>query len=180
MVAVTDHCPAGPAGLAGLAGPAALAANAEPLPVLLVLQPTMVGPPWDELVARAAATLQEPQFSRVLPEASTRATLELAIARLPVRHVVIGGEGPGSPLGAAPLGVRTRAIATAVAALPLGRRRRPSVDALWFDSDARRWLAYELDASTGSLTRLCDPMSLLGLDPTSAALDRCDLGHPCR
>jgi hypothetical protein len=132
----------------------AVAPHRAVLPVLLVLPPLLVGPPWDDLVARAAATLQEPQFARVLPASSTRATLEQALACQDVRSVVVADEGPGSPIGASSIGVRTRAVAHAVAALPAGRRRRPTVGALWFDTVAGDWHGFVFDEQQQRLVRL--------------------------
>jgi hypothetical protein len=125
-----------------------------PWPIVLVMEPMMSGPPWDGLVLRSTATLQEPQFSRVLFQSSFRATLEQAIVRQDAVMVVVAGEGPGSPLGRSALGIRTRAVAAAVSALPVGRRRRPVVGAAWFDIDREQLQAFELEDHTQKLRPL--------------------------
>ena len=124
-----------------------------PLPLVLFLEPTTDDPVWDGIVARASATIQTPGFSRTLDGAGARASLEQALAQEPVRFVVVGGEGDGPPLGRSSLGLRTRAVATALRVLPVARRRPGlAVVALWFDTGQRRFLAFVLDPGTDTFT----------------------------
>jgi hypothetical protein len=121
---------------------------------VLVLEPLASDDIWGSIVAQAAATVQLPMFARTLPDLSARASLELGLAPRDARLVVVGAEGFGRPFGRSSLAVRTRAVATAVRSLPVGRRCRPPIASLWFDVGAQRFLAFRLDVVTGTFTEV--------------------------
>ena len=109
-------------------------------PVLLVLDPWMVGWPWTSLSRQAAATLQVVALAEHLDDPSVRATLVWAVAGQRVDALVVCKEGGGPPSadvrGALSQLAHAAASATAFAAAP--GAVPPQVNGLWYDVTARR------------------------------------------
>lgn len=108
------------------------------LPLLLLVEPTMTGGPWDEFVTRTVSTVQVPAFSRDLRGPGVRATIERAVVVERVRGVVVCGEGPGTAVGTAPLprSSCSPGTSTAVAARAAARARAPRSTHRWKRSAA--------------------------------------------
>ncbi len=109
-------------------------------PLLLVLDPWMVGWPWSSLSHQAAATLQVIALAEHVDDPSVRATLVWAVAGQGVDALVVCKEGGGPPSADVRVVLsrlsHAAASATAFAAAP--GAPPPQVNGLWYDVTARR------------------------------------------
>jgi hypothetical protein len=109
-------------------------------PVLLVLDPWMVGWPWTSLSRQTAATLQVIALAEHLDDPSVRATLVWAFAGQGVDTLVVCKEGGGPP--SADVRVALTRLAHAAAAVAARAASPgdapPQVNGLWYDTTARR------------------------------------------
>lgn len=129
----------------------------EPLPVLLALEPTMGGWPWDVTLSRAAAAVQILGPFSGPPDSCFLASLEYSVAYQGVEAIVICGEGQGEPDSDATASAARRLATAAQAARDLCPYRTPSIDFVWFDVRARRLWA--MSSSDGRFV----PLEFAGL-----------------
>jgi hypothetical protein len=117
-----------------------LALPGEVLPVLLVLEPTLVGHPWTLAVSRAASTVQVRDVVGAIHEPGVQASVAFALHCQDVVRVFVCGEGPGLPSGfaAASLVARAHALGQLLEELAPGAARLPGVERLWWDTAASR------------------------------------------
>lgn len=111
-----------------------------PLPVLLVLEPTMAGGPWSLATWRAASTLQLHELGPGASDPASASTIAWALEVQAVERIVVGGEGRGAPPAA--FDERVQAVRRLVRAL--GTRSVP-VDAVWVDAAAGRRVTVQPD-----------------------------------
>lgn len=106
-------------------------------PVLLILEPSMIGGPWPLATLKAATTLQLRGPIRGHDDNSVRASLEYATACARVEHVVLCRQGEGLPSELALEALRADAESL--------RARLPTtvqVDLVWYDTTAARlWVS---------------------------------------
>jgi hypothetical protein len=135
----------------------------RPLPVLLVLEPTMVGRPWSTAVRHAASTLQAFGGVRCLDDACVRATLAIAVEDLAVDHVVLAGAGWGRPPSAWIREMENFAgsLQALLLELSVSREHPPPVAALWNDAHSGLFRVFEWDPASGQLAAAAPPSRAL-------------------
>lgn len=131
--------------------------QARPVPLLLVLEPTLTGWPWSAAVSHAASTLQARAVAQHLDAPGVQATLAFALEWQQVQSVVLCGQGPWAAAGATALRPLALALREALEGICPGRTSPPPIEALW------------LESSTGAL-------HALGMEPSSGL--PC-ASHPC-
>jgi hypothetical protein len=105
----------------------------EPVPVLLVLEPTTGGWPWSAATRWAATTLQSRGLAHHLDDPSVGASLAYAIERQGVEAIVLAVEGTDRAQVEAILSRTAAPLAAWLRAHAGPERRPPSLHALWLD-----------------------------------------------
>jgi len=110
--------------------------QARPVPLLLVLEPTLSGWPWSAAVSHAASTLQALGVAQHLDAPGVQATLAFAVELQGVQSVVLCGQGPWAAAGATALRPLAHALRVALQGLCAAPAPPPPVEGLWLETSS--------------------------------------------